>query len=74
MRIDGRDYVVWFAEWKPFLRFTSGPPSYVFDDRGRLVAWSVETGEGGDIMRYAGPALSGKSVDLDTVLNRVGRE
>jgi hypothetical protein len=73
-RIDDRDYVVWFAEWKPLMGATSGPPCYVFDDRGRLVTWSIQTGEGGDIMRYAGPALSGKPVALETVLDRLGRD
>lgn len=74
VRVDDRDYVVWFCEWEPMWTATSGPPCYVFDDRGRLVTWSIQTGEGGDIMRFAGPALSGKPVDLETVLDRVGRD
>lgn len=74
VRVDGADYIVWFGEMQPDWLVPSGPSCYVFNEHGRLVMWASLTGEGGEIEKFSRPALRADPVNLEAVLERVGRE
>jgi hypothetical protein len=43
VEFDGKNYIVWVGRARGPI--VSGPPVCVFDERGRLVDWSVDTGD-----------------------------
>ncbi len=59
---DNQDQIVWIGHTSS-LAVRSGPPCYLFDTSGHLIAWTSETSEGGRfdniIMRaYAQPPIT----------------
>lgn len=64
---DGERRLVWVG---PVPRFTirSGPPCYVFDRDGRLMAWASETGEGGPLDPFKAAAHEAAPISLDEAL------
>ena len=44
---DGRRWILWYGKSMSSMALPSGPPCYVFDDRGALVHWQPDTGDGG---------------------------
>ena len=43
--IQGRKFVIAYGRMSSWLGLSSGPSAYVFDDTGRLVAWSSDIGD-----------------------------
>jgi hypothetical protein len=55
--------LVWLGDTPRWI-IRSGPPCYVFDDRGRLLEWCAETGEGGHVDQLTRAAWTGQSLTL----------
>jgi hypothetical protein len=52
---DDKNRYVWLG--RDHMLLGSGPPVYVFDDQGRLLEWSPDTGEGGKLDAIAREAF-----------------
>jgi hypothetical protein len=61
--------LVWIGTVPPFT-IRSGPPCYAFDERGRLIDWSPETGEGGRLDKLAAASVhQGQPISLAEALS-----
>lgn len=51
LRVGDRRYVFAYGQrhWLPLM--PSGPPAYVFDEAGRLVDWTADSGDSSDFMQ-----------------------
>jgi len=63
---EGGRYVVWIGDWPQ--AFVSGPPCYVFDSSGRLVDWSVDTGDDHHLIYFCHLAGYNREISLDDAL------
>jgi hypothetical protein len=63
----GMQRLVWIGE-RPNFTVRSGLPCYVFDDRGRLVDWRAETGEGWSLDFLCSAACEAQPISLDEAL------
>lgn len=43
--VDGKSHVIAYGPMSSWLLLSSGPSAYVFDDAGRLTAWSSDIGD-----------------------------
>lgn len=61
--------LVWIGTVPP-LTVRSGPPCYAFDERGRLIDWSPETGEGGQLDKLVAASVhQGQPISLAEALS-----
>jgi hypothetical protein len=65
---DGRRYIAWHGERMSLLTFPSGPSCYLFDDRGQLVDWQPETGDGGPVQRFLSDSVQEQAISVDEAL------
>lgn len=63
----GAQRLVWIGTI-PRLTIRSGPPCYIFDERGRLVDWCPETGEGWPLDNLVTAAYKLQPMSLDEAL------
>ena len=68
----GARYFVWIGRTRTVL-LASGPPVYVFDAAGRLVARSIDIGDSSDqhVRRYFGLALNGRELTFADALKMI---
>lgn len=68
VRLSGLDYYVWLdrtSSDSAMVRMASGPPIYVFDSRGTLIAWSATTGDGEYSVFLGQEWRTGESLTVD---------
>jgi hypothetical protein len=63
----GRERLVWVGE-VPAMTVRSGPPYYVFDERGKLVEWCAEAGEGREADPWLTAAFAAPQISLKEAL------
>lgn len=61
---NGQQRLVWVGT-VPRYTLRSGPPCYVFDQRGRLIDWVAETGEGSELDEIVIDAYNGSTLTLE---------
>ena len=66
-------YEVW-GQSGGSIRLPSGPPSYIFDAKGRLVDWTYDRGDAGDYLRKWGRFKDAKSISVQEMLQDVAAE
>jgi len=63
-------YLVWIG-YVPSLTIRSGPPCYIFDERGKLVDWCSESGEGWPLQNLVDNAFDTSPISLDEAIEWV---
>lgn len=70
---NGLERLVWIGH-VPALTIRSGPPCYVFDERGRLIDWCSETGEGWRSENLVAAAFEARPMSLEDALRWSAKE
>lgn len=76
-RREGRIYVAWYGDFAGPIAFPSGPACYLFDDRGTLVDWQPETGDGGHVEHFLESALDRHTITMEQaqeIVQRSGKD
>lgn len=63
----GANRLVWIGQL-PRFTIRSGPPCYLFDEQGRLIDWTAETGEGWTYDELANAAYRARPVSAEEAL------
>jgi hypothetical protein len=69
VRHDGDKYLVWFGALSGPLDVPSGPSCYLFDQKGRLIDWQPDTGDGGPVESFLSSSSRTGEISLMEALN-----
>lgn len=67
----GKPCLLWIGKIEFPNTFPSGPPCYLFDQKGNLLVWQYETGEGGKLDGVEREARKGKKLSVEEALSFV---
>jgi hypothetical protein len=65
---DGRGYIAWTGALSGPYDVPSGPSCYIFNDKGCLVDWQSETGDGGPVEDFLRSSVKQKQLTLNEAL------
>ena len=68
VKVNDDDYYVWLGQYV-VLAAPSGPSCFVFNSKGRLVAYTATTGDG-ELAQYCDAAWGAPTVPIDLALRR----
>lgn len=67
-RSGGKLYIAWTTKSAGPLDITSGPPCYMFNERGDLELWVAQTGEGTEVDKLLGTAQFRRELTVEQAL------